>query len=147
MFGIRKYEFSYEVASEQAAQRLLRAVAASNTIDGKVSTDRVRLRRRLSFWTHNSFEPIFVGSFSNTDRGAILEGRFRAHWFTCFFMFACIGLSAKSAFETWSAPAERPGYVQGWREDRLRFDLQLLGFGGLLLLLVGASAFRARGPY
>lgn len=131
MFGIRKYEFSYEVAPEQAAERLMRYVNTTNTIDGKVSTNRVRLRRRLSFWVHNAFDPIFVGSFSSAERGAILKGRFRAHWFTCIFMLVFIGMSAKRAFETWSAPAERPGYVQGWREDRLRFDLQFLGFACL----------------
>jgi len=47
-------------------------------------------------------------------------------------MVAFIGSSAKGAFENWSAAAERPGYVQGWRDDRLRFDLQFLGFAFLL---------------
>jgi hypothetical protein len=136
MFGIRKYEFNYEVAPEQAAARLKRSVNAGDNIIGKVSIDAVKLRRRLPFWFRNSFDPIFVGSFSNTDQGAILEGRFRAHWLTCIFMVAFIGISAKNAFETWSAPAQRPGHVQGWRDDRLRFDLKFLGVA-LLFPVVG----------
>jgi hypothetical protein len=136
VFSIRKYQFSYEVAPEQAVEHLRRSVDATKNIIGKVAADGVKLRRRLPFWYRNSFDPIFVGSFSNTARGATLEGRFRAHWFTWIFMIVFIGASAKNLFDTWSAPTQRAGYVEDWREDRLRFDMQFLGFA-LLFPVIG----------
>jgi hypothetical protein len=146
MFSIKKYEFTYEVAPNQAVKRLARAVHASDAITGKITTDAVKLRRRLPFWFRNSFDPIFVGSFSSTGQGAILEGRFRAHWFTCIFMVAFIGISARNAFDTWSSPAQQPGYVESWRDDRMRFDLQFLGLAVLFPVVgwaFGAPSKRA----
>lgn len=132
MFGIRKYKFNYDVAPRQAAERLAQTVDDSGGIVGRISTEQVKLRRRLPFWFRNSFDPIFVGSISSTDQGAVLNGRFRAHWFACIFTVVFIGLSAKNAFDTWSAPAQRSGYIEGWREDHLRFDLQFLGVAFLV---------------
>lgn len=126
VIGIRRHLFHYDVAREQAADRLSHAVTTAEGIIGQVSADNVKLRRQHSVWFQNSFDPIFVGSFTNTAQGAILSGRFRSRWITFILMFFFIGMSAKSAFDTWSAPAERPGYVQGWRDSRLKSDLQFL---------------------
>lgn len=71
MFGIRKYAFAYKAAPEQAADRILRSVNATDNVIGKVSTDGVKLRRRLPFWFRNSFDPIFIGSFSWTSPGTL----------------------------------------------------------------------------
>jgi hypothetical protein len=137
MLGLRSFRFEYSVPPSKAAQALANILRRPewNTIDAQVTAERVTLEIRTPWWFQNSFNPVFVGRFRASDRGAILTGRFRLHLLVIVFLLVFFGFSIYELIQTFLEPEHKEGYIAGWRSMRLNWSLEILGFGVLVLLL------------
>jgi hypothetical protein len=96
----------------------------------------VKLYRRLSLLFYNSFNPIFVGHFSQRDNETTLAGIFRMHWYTVGFLVVFFGMIGYNIVDTMLQPENRPGYVEGWKEAELKWNIEFL-FMALLVPIAG----------
>lgn len=58
---------------------------AGQAMTGKVTEERVKLERSISF-VQNSFKPVFTGKVEPTSRGSVLRGAFGLPWHVRAFM-------------------------------------------------------------
>ena len=100
-------QFTTQLSVAESVQRLARDVKFSaihalfqEAAVGSVSESKVRLYRQPAFYS-NTFQPIFVGSFANTDGETVLSGVFTLRlfvkifmsiWFAAGFAFCLTGL-------------------------------------------------------
>lgn len=132
---IRQYSFRFPV---QPAQALTRLEAATQTGEGRgmaveTTGGTVKVFRRQGGLFTNGFAPIFVGAFRDTPEGAELRGRFRLHLVATAIIAGLIGLSLYHLLSTLTMPELAPGYPEGWKAQRIRFELQFIGFSALVL--------------
>lgn len=132
---IRRYTFIYPVDSGQALARLEAAARTEDTRDMTVESvsGQVKVYRRQGGIFTNGFAPIFVGAFRDTPGGAELRGRFRLHMLATAIIAGLIGLSLYHLISTLAMPEIAPGYPEGWKAQRIRFELQFIGFSALVL--------------
>lgn len=69
---------------ERTRRSIFSSLFRQSTV-GRVEQDSVHLQRIIPFFG-NSFKPIFVGRFSTTEIGTVLEGHFTAFLFSKIFM-------------------------------------------------------------
>jgi hypothetical protein len=132
---IRRYTFNFPVPSADALTRLEAATQTgggrSMAVESAAGTIKV-FRRQGGLFT-NGFAPIFVGAFRDTPNGAVLRGRFRLHLVATAIIAGLIGLSLYQLLSTLMLPELAPGYPEGWKAQRIRFELQFIGFSALVL--------------
>ncbi|MEX0958340.1 MAG: hypothetical protein WDZ63_03545 [Burkholderiales bacterium] len=93
----------------------------------------IKVFRRQGGIFINGFAPIFVGAFRDTANGAELRGYFRLHLVATAIIAGLIGLSLYHLLGTLLMPEMAPGYPEGWKAQRIRFELQFIGFSALVL--------------
>lgn len=141
---LKKYEFHYPLSKDEAVTRLETAVSAkSEVVLADFSGDSVKVYREGGF-LHNAFNPIFVGKFRQRDAGTVLNGHFRFHAFILLFIACLIGLSIYNLVEVLRMPEHVPGRADGWRSERLVFELQFLSIAVLIPIVGWLVGLRSR---
>jgi hypothetical protein len=115
-----------------AVQARLQAAAADGIVV-EVSGAEVKIGRRHALPLLNGFSPVFVGRVEDRGAGAEIAGRFRFHLAAIGVIAGFVALSAWQLLQLLAMGEAPPGYPEGWRGDRIRFELQFLAFSAAAL--------------
>ncbi len=92
LFGAEPFEVDSPLSVGESLERLKNATDSSllgplagQAMTGKVTAERVKLERSISF-VQNSFKPVFIGRFEAHARGSVLRGTLGLPWFVRAFM-------------------------------------------------------------
>lgn len=95
------------------------------------ASGRIKVFRSQGVALLNGFFPVFVGRFNATAGGAELTGGFRFHLLAIGLFTGFVATSAFSLINllvTPDLPADLPA---NWKSQRIRFELQFIGFACL----------------
>lgn len=139
-----KYEFRYPLSNDETKARLERAIIAANAeITAEFSDDGVKVYRDGGF-LYNSFNPVFVGKLSGQAAGTVLTGYFRFHAFIIVFVACLLAASIYHLVGVLGLPEHVPGHVEGWKSERLAFELEFLGLVVLIPIVGWLIGLRSR---
>lgn len=125
---LKRYEFTYPLAADEVKARLESAASTKNAeIVTEFNGDRVKVYQEGGV-LYNSFNPVFAGTLRPRAAGAVLSGYFRFNAFILVFVAILIGLSLYNLVEVLRMPEHVPGHTEGWKAERLAFELQFLVF-------------------
>ena len=129
MFWFVRLKFPYAASISDPSQRLIETLHQDRwqRISHKITPTRAVLEHKLPVFFHNSWNPIFDGSFVTEAGQRYLTGYFRVNWFVAAFAVLFVTFAAYSVWSTTQQPDIRPGYVTNWKGAQLRFDLTFLG--------------------
>ncbi len=132
---LKRYRFTFSTTADKALARLDAAVRAVQGFELAVdASGRVKIFRKQGFVLLNGFFPVFVGRFSSANTLTELRGGFRFHLLAVGLFAAFVGASIVSLVNVLTAseiPADLP---EGWRMQRVRFELQFIAFAVLAVL-------------
>jgi hypothetical protein len=131
----KRLRFTYTVPIDEALARLDATVAATPdfglAVDGR---GRVRIFRRGGFALLNGFFPVFVGSFQPGTDGTELQGGFRFHLLAIGVFAGFVAVSALSLAKLLLLTDPAATLPADWKSQRIRFELQFIGFACLSAL-------------
>ncbi len=129
---LKRYEFHYPLTKGEVKTRLETAILERNAgIEAEFSDERVKVYQEGGF-LYNSFNPVFVGRLRERAGGTVLTGHFRFHAFIVLFVAALIGSTLYKLVQVLGMPEHLPGQADGWRSERLVFELEFLAFAVLI---------------
>jgi len=105
-------------------------------VASEVSPEKVVIERKLSAFFYNSWNPIFEGKFAFDGQRPCLVGHFRVHWLVLMLTLAALAYPLFEVVTLLYEPNVKPGYVAGWKEAQIIWNLEFFGFG-LLTVCVG----------
>ena len=108
-------------------------------LEVKLDNMEVKIEHEMPPNITNSWNPIFVGKIQSHNGAAVLNGYFRFSIFVIIFITLFLGYSAFNVIHTYLQPDSIPGFVEGWKQDRMKFDLSFFGFA--ILINVGGWLF------
>lgn len=100
----------------------------------------VKLFRDQGMTLLNGFFPVFVGRFAANDRGSELQGGFRFHLFAIAVFAAFVTISVASLIGVLASPDVVAGLPEDWKWQRIRFELQFIGFAVLAAVFAWLAA-------
>jgi hypothetical protein len=125
----KRYHFAFATTIDKAFARLDAAVDATAGFGLAVdATGRIKIFRKQGPALLNGFFPVFVGRFHSVDQFAELRGGFRFNLLAIALFAGFVGVSAISLFNVLTAPDEVAGMPGDWKWQRIRFELQFIGF-------------------
>lgn len=129
VFWFVPYRIPFDDYPSAATEKLRRMLSESRweRLIATFSGLDVKIQHKLPLMFQNSWNPIFCGKFVSRSNGSELVGHFRIHWLVFVFMLIFLATCIFQIYDTWSQPDQQTGYVEGWKEYRLRFELQFLG--------------------
>ena len=132
IFGIEALEVYSPLPAAEALQRLKNATDSSllgplagQAMTGKVSGEKIKLERSISF-VQNSFKPVFVGKIETHTRGSVLRGTLGLPRSVKALMTFWFGLCSLWTVEAAFAVATKP---ETWLLPITGIALVIAGYG------------------
>lgn len=131
-----RQRFEYAPSATHPVARLKQVLSDPKwgNIASEVSPGRVLIERKLGFFLRNSWNPIFQGRFVIESGRSYLVGHFRVHWLVAIFTVLFLAYPLYDIFTLLPQPDVRPGYVAGWKDAQITWDLQFFGFAVLIVI-------------
>jgi uncharacterized membrane protein len=139
----KPYRFEFTVSADQVLRILDTTVRSDTGFD--LSVDRngtLKIFRSQGLAPLNGFFPVFVGRISASDNGSVLHGGFRFHMLAIGLFSAFVTISLVSLINVLMSPDMVAGLSDGWKSQRVRFELQFIG----LAVLAAVFAWLAGKP-
>ncbi len=138
MIWFAPYKFNYFISVDKAISQLKEASQSEkwNHLVTEFSDSKIKIHHKLPVYFQNAWNPIFVGKFIQSPRGTQLKGYFRFNLVAMLLTGVFLLFSLFSIYEVWSMPDVIPGYIDGWKNERLEWEYQFLGFF-LVIVIVG----------
>jgi len=131
----KRYCFTFTTTIDKALARLDVAVGAATGFELAVdASGRVKIFRKQGFMLLNGFFPVFVGRFHATNVHSELRGGFRFHLVAIALFAAFVAASIFSLYGVLTAPDTVSGMAEDLKFQRIRFELQFIGFATLAAL-------------
>ncbi|MGD2140137.1 MAG: hypothetical protein PVH25_07075 [Burkholderiales bacterium] len=128
----KRYSFAFSTTIDKALARLDAAVGTGNGFELAVDANgRVKLYRSQGFALLNGFFPVFVGRFHTANAHVELRGGFRFHLVAIALFAGFVATSALSLVNLLTSPEAAAGMPEGWKLQRIRFELQFIAFASL----------------
>ena len=129
---LKRYRFRYPGSPDSALAKLDSAAATHPGFALKVERNgTVKLFRDQGMTPLNGFLPVFVGRFSASEAGSELRGGFRFHLLAITLFSAFVTISVASLISVLASPDVVTGMPEDWKWQRIRFELQFIGFAVL----------------
>lgn len=128
----KSHIFAFATTIDKAFARLDAAVNNGTGFGIKVdASGRIKIFRKQGLALLNGFFPVFVGRFHAVEQHAQLRGRFRFNLFAIALFTCFVAVSVFSLFGVLTAPDDIAGMPADWKWQRIRFELQFIGFATL----------------
>lgn len=141
---LKKYVFRFPIPLDEAKEHLRQIVSSEK--DKRLQLHQKGNVSKLTLGPGrvivNSFYPIFVGDWREKNGNAELSGYFRMNIFVILLLVSFFLVVLTDLFNTLQQPDVRPGYIIGWKDHLLQFDLMFLGIF-IAMAVVGWLAGRS----
>jgi hypothetical protein len=128
----KRYRFTFSTTADKALASLDKAVAACPGFGLAIDANgRIKVFRSQGVALLNGFFPVFVGRFKATGANAELHGGFRFHLLAIGLFAGFIATSVFSLINLLYAPDLAANLPEGWKSQRVRFELQFIVFAAL----------------